>query len=140
MDATGTVTFSVRRLPALHRDAPRAQLPDIGERSRPGTYPVTATYSGDGQLQRHHRRPARAFTVTKADPSFTEAAAPATVPYGTADTLSAAGLPGDATGSGDRSGRAASDALRSPSSRRLSCQTVNLADRRHLPGHRDLLG
>jgi hypothetical protein len=95
-DATGTVTFSSGGSPLCS-----ALLPAISCQTSatlaPGTYPVTATYSGDGN---YHGTTATgaSFTVTRADPAFTESAAPSTVPYGTADTVSAAGLPGDATG------------------------------------------
>ena len=96
-DATGTVTFSSGGSPLC-----TATLPAISCQTSatlaPGTYPVTATYSGDAN---YHPTTATgaSFTVTKADPPFTESAAPSSVPYGTADTVSAAGLPGDATGS-----------------------------------------
>ena len=59
----------------------------------PGTYPVTATYSGDSDYNGTAATGAT-FTVTKADPSFTEFAAPSTIAYGTQDTLSITGLAG----------------------------------------------
>jgi hypothetical protein len=95
-DATGTVTFAsggstlcVATLPAISCQTPATLVP--------GTYPVTATYSGDTNYNGTTAGGA-GFTVTKADPPFTESAAPASIPFGTADTLSVAGLPGDATG------------------------------------------
>ena len=96
-DATGTVTFSSGGSPLC-----TATLPAISCQTSatltPGTYPVTAVYSGDAN---YHGTTATgaSFVVTKADPAFTESAAPSCVPYGNADTVSAAGLPGDATGS-----------------------------------------
>ena len=96
VDATGTVTFSsggstlcTTTLPAISCQT----SPTLA----PGSYPVTATYSGDSHYNGTIAASA-SFTVTKSDPPFTESAAPATVPYGAADTLSAAGLPGAATG------------------------------------------
>jgi hypothetical protein len=95
-DATGTVTFSSGGSPLC-----TATLPAISCQTSatlaPGTYAVTATYSGDAN---YHPTTATgaSFRVTRADPPFTESAAPSSVPYGTADTVSAAGLPGDATG------------------------------------------
>ena len=95
-DATGTVTFTANghTLCTVH-------LPDTGcptaTRLPVGTYPVTATHSGDA-----NHAPATAsteFTVLRAAPSrFTAAATPARISYGTRDTLSLAGLPADATG------------------------------------------
>ncbi|MGD0195955.1 MAG: Ig-like domain repeat protein [Candidatus Dormibacteria bacterium] len=96
-DATGTVTFSSGGSPLC-----TATLPAISCQTSatlaPGTYPVTAVYSGDANYLGTTATGA-SFTVTKMDPAFTESAAPSSVPYGTADTVSAAGLPGDATGS-----------------------------------------
>ena len=96
VDATGTVTFS-----SGGSSLCTATLPAISCQTAstlaPGTYPVTATYAGDS----HYKGTAAggaSFRVTKADPPFTESAAPAIIPYGAADTLSAAGLPGAATG------------------------------------------
>ena len=95
-DATGTVTFrsggSVLCIAALSAISCQTSTTLV-----PGTYPVTATYSGDGHYNGTTATGA-GFIVTKADPSYTESAAPASVPFGTADTLSDAGLPGDATG------------------------------------------
>jgi hypothetical protein len=95
-DATGTVTFSSGGSPLCTATLPLISC-QTSATLAPGTYPVTATYSGDADY-RSTTATGASFTVTKADPSFTESAAPSSVPYGTADTLSAAGLPGDATG------------------------------------------
>jgi hypothetical protein len=95
-DATGTVTFTSGGSPLCTTVLP-ANSCQTSATLAPGTYPVTATYSGD--VNYHSTTATSAsFTVTKADPTFTESAAPSTVPYGTADTVSAAGLPGDASG------------------------------------------
>ena len=59
----------------------------------PAAYPVTATYSGDSNYNGAVATGA-SFTVTRADTSMTESAAPATIAYGAQDTLSASGLPG----------------------------------------------
>ena len=95
-DATGTVTFTsggstlcVAPLPAISCQTATTLVP--------GTYPVTAVYSGDANYNGTTATGA-SFVVTKADPSFIESAAPLSISYGTADTLSTAGLPGDATG------------------------------------------
>jgi hypothetical protein len=61
-----------------------------------GTYPVTATYSGDSNY--HGSTAATSFTVDQASTSFTASAAPTSTTYGTSVTLSATGLPSGATG------------------------------------------
>ena len=63
----------------------------------PGTYPVTATYSGDSNYTGAVATGA-SFIVTKADTSMTETASPPSIGYGSQDTLSVAGLPAGATG------------------------------------------
>ncbi len=95
-DATGTVTFTSGGSPLCIATLPALSC-QTSTTLAPGTYPVTATYSGDSHYKSTTATGA-SFVVTKADPSFTEAAAPASIPYGNADTLSIAGLPGDATG------------------------------------------
>ena len=62
----------------------------------PGTYPVTATYSGDSNYQ--GATASTSFTINKAPTSLTASATPATTGYGNTVQLSAAGLPGGATG------------------------------------------
>jgi Big-like domain-containing protein len=95
-DATGTVTFTsgatalcTATLPALSCQTPTTLVA--------GTYPVTATYSGDSNYNGGVATGA-SFTVTQADPSMIESASPASISFGTQDTLSASGLPSDATG------------------------------------------
>ncbi len=94
--ATGTVTFTsdgstlcVATLPATSCQTSTTLAP--------GAYPVTATYSGNADY-RSTVATGASFAVTKADTSFGESAAPASIPYGSADTLSVTGLPADATG------------------------------------------
>jgi hypothetical protein len=61
-----------------------------------GSDTVTATYSGDTNFA--PQTTTTPLTITKATPSFTEAAAPASIVFGSKDTLSVAGLPAGATG------------------------------------------
>ena len=118
-DATGTVTFAsggstlcVATLPATSCDTATSLAP--------GAYPVTATYSGDSNYNSATATGA-SFTVTKADIAMTESASPATIAHGAQDTLSAAGLPGDATGTvAFMSGGSALCTATLPA---LSCQT-----------------
>ena len=134
--ATGTVTFTsggstlcVATLPALSCATPTSLIP--------GLYPVTATYSGDANYTGTTVSTA-SFTVTIASTSMTESAAPASIPYGTSDTLSVSGLPGGATGTVTfNSGGSTLCVATLPST---SCSTSATLDPRHLPGDRDLLG
>ena len=69
---------------------------------------------------------------------MTESAAPASIPYGTSDTLSVSGLPGGATGTVTfTSGGSTLCVATLPAT---SCSTSATLDARHLPGDRDLLG
>ncbi len=95
-DATGTVTFASGGS-TLCVATLLATSCDTSTSLAPGTYPVTATYSGDSNYNSATATGA-SFTVTKADTTMTESAAPATIAHGAQDTLSTAGLPGDATG------------------------------------------
>jgi hypothetical protein len=95
-DATGTVTFSsggatlcTATLPANSCQSPAGLVP--------GVYDVTAAYSGDTDYTGSTGTGA-SFTITEAGTAMTESAAPASIDFGTQDTLSIAGLPGDATG------------------------------------------
>jgi large repetitive protein len=95
-DATGTVTFTsggdtlcTATLPATSCTTPASLVP--------GTYAVTATYSGDGNYNGTTATGA-SFTVTLADTSIAESASPASITYGSHDTVSVTGLPSDATG------------------------------------------
>jgi Bacterial Ig-like domain (group 3) len=94
--ATGTVTFTSGGSTLCTATLPTTSC-QTATTLAVGTYPVTATYSGDGNYNGTTATGA-SFTVTKATTAFTESAAPASVPYGTADTVSASGLPIGATG------------------------------------------
>ncbi|WP_426563776.1 Ig-like domain repeat protein [Angustibacter sp. McL0619] len=94
-DATGTVTFTangrtlcVATLPAQSCVAPAGL--------EVGAHPVTATYSGDAHYDGSSDR--TTFTVVPLPTSLTASASPAVAVDGTAVTLTAAGLPADATG------------------------------------------
>lgn len=63
----------------------------------PGTYAVTADYSGDVNFGNAFAFGA-SFTVSKVATSMSESASPLSIAFGGLDTLTAAGLPGDATG------------------------------------------
>ena len=95
-DATGTVTFTSGSTTLCLAILPATSC-QTSTTLPAGFYGVTATYAGDGNYSGGTATGA-SFTVTKADPSLTEAASPATIVYGTADMLSDAGLPGGATG------------------------------------------
>jgi len=95
-DASGTVTFTSGGSTLCTTPLPLTSC-DTASSLDPGAYPVTATYSGDGNYNGAVATGA-SFTVTKADTSMTESAAPATIAYGAQDTLSATGLPVDASG------------------------------------------
>ena len=96
LDATGTVTFTSGGSTLCTATLPALSCQTVTTLA-PGTYPVTATYSGDGSYNGSTASGA-SFTVTKATVSLGESAAPATITYGTADTVSALGLPAGATG------------------------------------------
>ena len=87
--ASGTTTLCVATLPALSCDSSATLAPS--------TYPVTATYSGDADYD--GATALTSFTVTKSSAySMTASASPSTTSYGNSVSLSASGLPGDATG------------------------------------------
>ena len=95
-DATGTVTFTSGGSTLCVATLPAASCLTASTLT-PGTYPVTATYSGDGNYNGVIATGAT-FTVTKDTVTLTELASPATIVYGTTDTVSAGGLPAGATG------------------------------------------
>ena len=94
--ATGTVTFSSGGSTLCVATIPTLSCQTATSLSA-GTYPVTATYSGNGNYTSAIATGA-SFTVTQLTTSMTESTSPPTIPYGTADTLSASGLPAGATG------------------------------------------
>jgi hypothetical protein len=95
-DATGTVTFTSGGSTLCVASLPSTSCATSTSLA-PGTYPVTANYSGDSNYNSATVTGAT-FTVTKADTTMTESASPSTIAHGAQDTLSAAGLPADATG------------------------------------------
>ncbi len=94
--ATGTVTFVSGATTLCATTLPAASC-NTSSTLALGTYPVTATYSGDGSYSVSTATGA-SFTVIVAGTTFVESAAPATIAHGAQDTLSASGLPGSATG------------------------------------------
>jgi hypothetical protein len=86
--ASGATTLCSVTLPATSCQSPVSLVP--------ASYPVTATYSGDG----NHVGSANttSFVVTKAATGITAAVSDPSVAFGTPDTVSATGLPVDATG------------------------------------------
>ena len=98
-DATGAVSFTDQAGGALCTGGPVS----AGEAScttaalPAGDYsPVTATYSGDTNYLGSTAM--TEFTVTQAATSFTASAGPSSTAYGNTVSLSASGLPTDATG------------------------------------------
>ncbi len=98
-DATGSVTFTsgaatlcTATVSSGGASCETATLPV-------GTYPVTATYSGDTDYT--GSTATASFSVTRASTSISASASPSSVRYasGTTPTLSASGLPSDAGGS-----------------------------------------
>jgi hypothetical protein len=61
-----------------------------------GTYPVTATYSGDASYV--GSTASTSFSIAQAETSFTASANPSSTTYGNTVQLEASGLPSDATG------------------------------------------
>jgi Bacterial Ig-like domain (group 3) len=94
-DATGTVAFTSGASTLC-----TATLPATGCATSTtlfvGSYPIIATYSGDGNYS--GSTASTALTVTIATSSFTASATPPTVPFGTPAALGETGLPGVATG------------------------------------------
>ncbi|MCW2601428.1 MAG: hypothetical protein JWM02_3257 [Frankiales bacterium] len=93
--ATGTVTFTsggntlcTVTLPATSCSTPTTLAV--------GTYPVTATYSGDANYT--GASATTSFTVTKITTTMTAAVSAPSLAYGSSDTLSVSGLPAAATG------------------------------------------
>jgi hypothetical protein len=95
--ATGTVTFSAGGVTLCVLTLPTSvgcpTSPSLGL----GVYNVTATYPGDADFAGASSTGA-SFMVVQTATSITESAALASVPYGTADTLSVTGLPAGVTG------------------------------------------
>ncbi len=94
--ATGTVTFTSGATTLCSKAVSSGDASCTTGILPPGSYPVTATYSGDADYA--GATASTSFTIDQAATSFTAAAAPSTAPYGTSVTLSATGLPLAATG------------------------------------------
>ncbi|MGA8015107.1 MAG: Ig-like domain repeat protein, partial [Candidatus Dormiibacterota bacterium] len=94
--ATGTVTFTSGSTTLCSDAVSSGDASCTTGTLQAGTYPVTASYSGDTNYL--GSTASTSFTIDQAPTSFTASAAPSTAPYGTSITLSAAGLPGGATG------------------------------------------
>jgi hypothetical protein len=98
-DASGTVSFTDQDGNALcTTDSLNAGSASCATAVLPaGSYPsVTATYSGDDNYL--GSTAATEFAVTQAATSVTASADPGSTPHGSTVSLSASGLPGDATG------------------------------------------
>jgi hypothetical protein len=119
-------TLCTATLPALSCAAGNAPV---------GSDTVTASYSGDSNFA--PQVTTTTLTIIKATPSFTEAAAPASIVYGSQDTLSVSGMP--RWGDGHRDVHLGwIDALhRNAAGHELP--HGNLARGGHLPGHRNVL-
>ena len=94
-NATGTITFASSGVTLCTATRPASSCV-TSTALIVGTYPITATYSGDSNYV--SATATTNLTVTRVATSFAAAAAPATVPYGTISTLSETGLPAGATG------------------------------------------
>jgi LPXTG-motif cell wall-anchored protein len=93
--STGTVTFTSGAATLCTLTLPTTTCPTLTSLDG-GTYPITATYSGDATYA--SSTATTALTVTPVAAPFTASATPASVPFGTVSTLAEAGLPGNATG------------------------------------------
>jgi hypothetical protein len=93
--ATGTVTFSSGASTLCVATRPATSCLTSTSLAG-GSYPITATYSGDGNLTGSSAT--TQLTVTPVATTFTASATASSVPFGTMSTLRATGLPGSATG------------------------------------------
>jgi len=94
-NATGTVVFTTGASTLCTATLPATSCVTSTSLAA-GTYPITATYSGDGNY--FGSSASTALTVTMATTSFTASATPASVPFGSSSTLAVTGIPGGATG------------------------------------------
>ncbi len=93
--ATGTVVFASGGATLCTVILPATSCstaPSLGA----GTYPITATYAGDGNDA--GSTAATSLTISVASTPFTSSASPPSVAFGTGSSLAAVGLPGAATG------------------------------------------
>lgn len=97
-DATGTVTFT-SGVATLCTAALPLMSCSTSTSLAVGSYPITATYSGDGNYA--GSTASTALVVVQAATSISATATPASVPFGTSSTLAATGIPAGATGTVD---------------------------------------
>ena len=95
-NATGSITFTSGATTLCTATLPTTTCSTSSSLAA-GSYPVTATYSGDSNYSSVSAT--TSFSITQGSTSLTAGVSSPTVPYGTADTLSFSGLPADATGS-----------------------------------------
>lgn len=93
--ATGTVSFVSGGVTLCTATLPVTSCSPVAGLAV-GTYPVTATYSGDSAFA--SQATGTSFSVTKAPTSTVPTAAPSSSAYGSTTTLSVSSLPADATG------------------------------------------
>jgi large repetitive protein len=93
--ATGTVSFDSGGTTLCTATLPATSC-DTTTTVAVGSYPVTATYSGDGNFA--GSAATTSFSVTQLPTAVSASASPASVEFGTPTTLKESGLPGAATG------------------------------------------
>ena len=93
--ATGTVSFKSGATTLCSATIPVVSCATSSTLGA-GSYPVTATYSGDANY--NGSSVGTSFTITKLPTSLNASAAPSSTSYGDTVSLSASGLPGGATG------------------------------------------
>jgi hypothetical protein len=93
--ATGTVTFTSDLATLCTAVLPTTTCQTSASLAG-GTYPITATYSGDGNLTGSSAT--TSLTVTPNATTFTVSATASTIVFGSMSTLAESGLPGSATG------------------------------------------
>ena len=93
--ATGTVSFKSGATTLCSATIPVVSCATSSALGA-GSYPVTATYSGDANY--NGSSVGTSFTITKLPTSLNASAAPSSTSYGDTVSLSASGLPGGATG------------------------------------------
>jgi hypothetical protein len=94
--ATGSVAFTTNGGPLCTGSVTTGGSSCVTGALAAGTYPVTATYSGDSNYA--GTTASTSFTITQGGTAFIAAAVPSTTTYGNIVALDATGLPSDATG------------------------------------------
>ena len=127
--ATGTVSFKSGGTTLCSTTLPTLSC-DTSSTLGPASYPVTASYSGDGNYK--GAVAATSFTITKsAAYSMSASASPISTPYGNAVSLSVSGLPGGATGT--VSFKSGGTTLCSTTLPSLTCSTLSTLDAASYP-------